>query len=291
MICLGYRTSGYLLHVMGRETFLAPVRWDENAWPVVNGNGTLSIDMKCQTLPQVPMPQDPVCEEFNVVNRQVPADSYSSLGLPWGWMSIGNPDYTCYSLTERKGRLRLRPTKTTLNEASSPTFVARRQTEMNFTATTLLDVSHLSDGMQTGITAYAAPPNHYDVLVEKRGGKTIVKSNIHLGALTHTDKEMILKGNKVYLRIHSDKDYYYLQTSTDGKDFITLSRMDFRYLSTEVIGGFTGVMVGLFAQGTDKKGYADFDWFRYETDGRSPSQASVSASLPLQANMRVGCKL
>ena len=32
MICLGYRTSGYLLHVMGRETMLAPVRWDKNAW-------------------------------------------------------------------------------------------------------------------------------------------------------------------------------------------------------------------------------------------------------------------
>ena len=39
--------------------------------------------------------------------------------------------------------------------------------------------------------------------------------------------------------------------------------MDFRYLSTEVIGGFTGVMLGLFAQGVG--GYADFDWFEYTT--------------------------
>ena len=28
MICLGYRTHGYLQHVMGRETFLAPVSWE-----------------------------------------------------------------------------------------------------------------------------------------------------------------------------------------------------------------------------------------------------------------------
>ena len=42
--------------------------------------------------------------------------------------------------------------------------------------------------------------------------------------------------------------------------------MDYRYLSTEVIGGFTGVMLGLFAQGDD--GYADFDWFEYTTELR-----------------------
>lgn len=36
--------------------------------------------------------------------------------------------------------------------------------------------------------------------------------------------------------------------------------------STEVIGGFTGVMLGLFAQGEDGDGYADFDWFEYITE-------------------------
>ena len=267
MICLGYRTSGYLLHVMGRETMLAPVRWDKNAWPVVNGNGTLTTDMHCPTLPQVPMPLDPVREEFNYVKRDVPADSYSSIGLPWGWHSIGNPDYSRYSLTERKGWLRLKPTTTTLDKTTSPTFVARRQTEKVFTATTLLDASHLGEGMQTGITAYAAPLNHYDVIVEKRGGKLYAKSNIRIGELAHCDKEVPLNSNKVYLRITSDAAYYYMQVSDDGKRFQTLGKMDFRYVSTEVIGGFTGVMLGVFAQYTSPDNmYADFDWFEYKTN-------------------------
>ena len=266
MICLGYRTSGYLLHVMGRETMLAPVRWDENAWPVVNGNGTLTTDMHCTTLPQVPMPLDPVREEFNYVKRDVPAASYSSIGLPWGWHSIGNPDYSRYSLTERKGWLRLKPTTTTLDKATSPTFVARRQTEKVFTATTLLDASHIGEGMQTGITAYAAPLNHYDVIVEKRGGKLYAKGNIRIGELAHCDKEVPLNSNKVYLRITSDAAYYYMQVSDDGKRFQTLGKMDFRYVSTEVIGGFTGVMLGVFAQCTSPDNmYADFDWFEYKT--------------------------
>lgn len=269
MICLGYRTSGYLLHVMGRETMLAPVRWDENAWPVVNGNGTLTTDMRCTTLPQVPMPLDPVREKFNYVKRDVPAASYSSIGLPWGWHSIGNPDYSRYSLTERKGWLRLKPTTTTLDKATSPTFVARRQTEKVFTVTTLLDASHIGEGMQTGITAYAAPLNHYDVIVEKRGGKLYAKGNIRIGELAHCDKEVSLNSNKVYLRITSDAAYYYMQVSDDGKRFQTLAKMDFRYVSTEVIGGFTGVMLGVFAQCTSLDNiYADFDWFEYKTNNQ-----------------------
>ena len=267
MICLGYRTSGYLLHVMGRETMLAPVRWDENAWPVVNGNGTLTTDMRCTTLSQVPMPLDPVREEFNYVKRDVPAASYSSIGLPWGWHSIGNPDYSRYSLTERKGWLRLKPTTTTLDKATSPTFVARRQTEKVFTVTTLVDASHIGEGMQAGITAYAAPLNQYDVIVEKRGGKLYAKGNIRIGELAHCDKEVSLNSNKVYLRITSDAAYYYMQVSDDGKRFQTLAKMDFRYVSTEVIGGFTGVMLGVFAQCTSLDNiYADFDWFEYKTN-------------------------
>ena len=264
MICLGYRTSGYLLHVMGRETMLAPVRWDKNAWPVVNRNGTLQVDMDCPTLPQVQMPADPIREEFNFVKRHVPDDSYASLGLAMGWHSIGNPDFSRYSLTERKSWLRLKPTTTTLDQATSPTFVARRQTEKRFSSTTLLDASRLSEGMQAGITAYAAPLNHYDVLVEKKDGHLVVRPNIRLGELAHSAKEMTLKGNKAYLRISSDGAYYYMQASADGKTFETLAKMDFRYLSTEVIGGFTGVMLGVFTQGENTNGVADFDWFEYK---------------------------
>ena len=145
-----------------------------------------------------------------------------------------------------------------------PTFVARRQTELHFNATALVDASHLAEGSQAGITAYAAPLNHYDLIVERKKGKLVVKSNIRVGALCHTGQPVELKDSQAYIRISSDKDYYYMQVSADGKSFTTLSKMDFRYLSTEVIGGFTGVMLGLFAQGDD--GYADFDWFEYKTE-------------------------
>ncbi|MDO4496718.1 MAG: glycoside hydrolase family 43 protein, partial [Bacteroidales bacterium] len=169
-----------------------------------------------------------------------------------------------YSLTARKGWLRLKATAETLESAGSPTFVARRQTETNFSCTTLLDASNLGEGTQAGLTAYAAPLNHYDVIVERRGGKLLAKANIRLGEMAHVAKEVELKGSKAYLRITSDKNYYYLECSADGKQYDTLAKMDFRYLSTEVIGGFTGVMLGLFAQGSSPEGVADFDWMEYK---------------------------
>ena len=265
MICLGYRTSGYLQHVMGRETMLAPVTWEKGGWPVVNGDGTLQTDMKCRTLPLVPMAKDPIKEEFDYIKRNAPKDSYHSLGLPMGWMSLCNPDYTKYSLSERKGWLRLRPSTTDLSTTANPTFVARRQTELNFSATALLDLSHLTEGMQAGITAYAAPLNHYDVVAEKRNGTIYIKSNVRLGQTSHSEKDFPLNGTRAYLRITSDKDYYYLQASPDGTNFIELAKMEYRFLSTETIGGFTGVMLGLFAQSNSKtNGYVDIDWFEYK---------------------------
>ena len=149
---------------------------------------------------------------------------------------------------------------------ANPTFVARRQTELNFTATALFDLSHLTEGMQAGITAYAAPLNHYDVVAEKRDGVILVKSNVRLGQTCHSEKEIKLSGNMAYLRITSDKDFYYMQMSSDGINFTQLAKMEYRFLSTETIGGFTGVMLGLFTQcDNDTNGFVDIDWFEYQT--------------------------
>lgn len=254
MICLGYRTSGYLQHVMGRETFLAPVRWDKGEWPVVNGDGTLQIDMKCPTLPLVAMPQDPEQEEFDKPS------------MPLGWHYLCNPDMSRYSLTERKGWLRLKPSSIPLDATDSPTFVCRRQTELNFSATAAFDLSHLTEGMTAGITAYAAPLNHYDVVAERRNGHIFLKSNVRIGQTAHSEQEMELKGTLAYLRITSDKDFYYLLASNDNRNFTLLAKMEYRYLSTETIGGFTGVMLGVFAQSLNdgNKGYVDVDWFNYK---------------------------
>ena len=193
-----------------------------------------------------------------------------SVALMLVMASMANPVFSNYSLTARKGWLRLAPSIETLESPASPTFVARRQTETNFSSTTLLDGSEMTDGIQAGLTAYAAPLNHYDVVAEKRDGRLFVKAQIRIGEMSHIEKETEMNGPLAYLRITSDKAYYYLQVSSDNQLFTTLTRMDYRYLSTEVIGGFTGVMLGLFCTAPQTKGFAYFDWFEYSTKENIP---------------------
>ncbi len=57
-----------------------------------------------------------------------------------------------------------------------------------------------------------------------------------------------------------------MMASSDGVNFTQLAKMEYRFLSTETIGGFTGVMLGLFAQCQKEptNGYVDIDWFEYQ---------------------------
>ena len=54
--------------------------------------------------------------------------------------------------------------------------------------------------------------------------------------------------------------------ATDGKTFKELGRMNTRYISTETAGGFTGIMLGLYATASSdaSKAYVDFEYFDYE---------------------------
>ena len=56
-----------------------------------------------------------------------------------------------------------------------------------------------------------------------------------------------------------DPDRIRLGFERDG-EFTVLAELDGRYLATEVTGGFTGRVVGVYAAA----GTASFDWFDYE---------------------------
>ena len=115
VVFLGFRPQSYTHHVLGRETFLAPMVWSENAWPVVNGDGTVAVNMTCNTLPQVKVGEKPLKDDF----------TGDKPGNEWNY--INNPVQQNYSLSERKGFLRLKASDMKLKDSASPTFLCRRQ--------------------------------------------------------------------------------------------------------------------------------------------------------------------
>ena len=256
MVCLAFRPQSGLHHVLGRETFLAPVRWDEGAWPVVNGDGTINLDMKCATLPQQEMNKSTFSTNFGE----------KKLGLEWNYLRNLQPDN--YSLSARKGWLRLKATTVTLDDSASPTFVGRRQEHINFTASTSVELNKAAAGDEAGLSVYMDPSAHYDLFVSPSSAKNRQKLILryHLGMMKHQASEIELPTGQVNLRVVGNKDCYSFYYSTDGKQYLLLDRINTWYLSSETNGGFTGVYLGMYAQTWSKstKAMADFDIFDYQ---------------------------
>ena len=250
IVFLAFRPQSGAHHLLGRETFLAPVRWDTNAWPVVNGNGTVSLDMKVPTLPQHPVTPKP--ERLNF--------GKSPLGPEWVYLR--NPIASNYEMTGNALRLKL--DNSSINEVKSPTFVGRRLQHFDFQATTALSLEKSGKGDEAGLTVYMDYHSHYDVVIKKSAaGKHIIQLRYRLGKLNHIEKEVPLPGKSAHLRVSGNKTEFTFSYSTDGKTFTNLGTIDTKYLSTETAGGFTGVILGMFGQAKQRGSYADFKYFEY----------------------------
>ena len=253
MVALAFRPQVRMHHLLGRETFLMPVRWDKNAWPVVNGDGTVSLDMDVPTLPQQTPATKPIRTTF----------TNGKLGPEW--LHISNPLRDNYTFSH--GKLELTASEFTLNEGMhSPTFVGRRQEHFNFTATTRLRISKTADGDEAGLTTYMSPEGHYEVaLQQKAGGKKAVILRYRLEELTYIAKEVAVQADEVTLRVEGTPAFYEFSFSTDGTHFTKLGKMNTEFLSSETLGGFTGIIIGMYASGKPKtKGKASFSYFDYE---------------------------
>jgi alpha-N-arabinofuranosidase len=254
MVCLAFRPQTGQHHLLGRETFLTPVKWDKNAWPVVNGNGTIDINMNVPTLPHKPVKEVLYTKDFNE----------KTLGFEWNYLR--NPSTNNYSLTESPGHLRLKTSPIKLDDIDSPTFVGRRQEHVNFAVTTSLDLLDAQKGDESGLTVFMNNKSHYDLFLrQEANGMRKLVLRYQLGELTHTAAEIIVSKGKVNLQVKGDADFYSFAYSTDGSIFHKLNKMDVRYLSTETAGGFTGIYLGLFitSENSHSKGFADFDKFTY----------------------------
>ncbi len=261
LVCLAIRPKGGYFHHIGRETFLAPVVFNKEGWPVVNGNKPIELIMPAPKLPQHKWPKLPAKDNFK--NK--------TLALQWNYLR--NPIESEYSLTERRGFLRLHGSAVNMSNQDSPAFVGRRQTDFNCVASTLLEFEPDSEGQEAGLVARGNDKHHYEIAVtQRRGKRQILFRKVLKGQIIEPVKYADIGGGPIILSVKATPLSYEFFYQPKGDKPISFAKAATKDLSVEAIGFedgmcFTGVYFGMYATGNGKKctNPADFDWFEYKS--------------------------
>lgn len=260
MVCLGFRTKGGKYHHLGRETFLAPVTWNADGWPKAGTDGIVKETMAAPNLPLHVWEKEPVRDDFEC----------ASLRLPWNF--VRNPHDADWSLTAKPGFLRLNGSKISFKEKDSPAFVCRRQTAFNLVASAKISFTPTKSTEEAGLVVRGDDKNHFDFLVTMFGGKRVIMLRKYLQDKVADLNYREIPDGDIILRISATDLQYKFWVQQDGKAAELIGTALTKDLSTELIGGFTGTFIGLYASGngTQNVNPADFDWFDYEEEPMVP---------------------
>lgn len=240
MVLLGVRPGGGTpgWHVLGRETFLAPVTWVDD-WPVV---GT-----------PVSAPPGPLVPEL---------DHFDLNELQPYWVSLRDRSEQHCTTKDRSGWLTLHARGSSLDDPAV-VFVGRRQQHRSCLARTLIDPADGTGGLAVRLDE----EHHYEI--EVASGEVRVLARI--GPLRTVVASRPAPAGPLVLVVRVDEART-LRDARSGPDtlsfgveepdgtFTPLAELDGKYLSTEVAGGFTGRVIGLYAA----EGTVHFDWFDYQ---------------------------
>ncbi|KAJ5320639.1 hypothetical protein PENANT_c033G11550 [Penicillium antarcticum] len=122
--------------VLGRETFLVPLDWEQD-WPVINGGQKITLQSQGPGLYQL---DTPVCWR----------DEFAAPEMQLGWYRKNTPFITDYSLTERPSHLRLYGGPYNLSVPACPTMFLRKQTHRYCIWETRLSFHPTTDATEAG---------------------------------------------------------------------------------------------------------------------------------------------
>ncbi len=249
------RRNGGNYTTIGRETALDPVTWTEDGWFLINGGKGPS---KEQPLPN--LPKDGYTENTY-------EDFTKPLSLNWEW--VRNPDNSKWH-TDKNG-LTLITTAGELSDVSAKNTLVRRETELKYTAETLMDFTPEKEGQKAGLLCYYSTVTYACVSKKIKDGKHILSLDINRnqGEEHITDTE--IENKPVFIKVCVDglsRKWYY---SYDRINYILLGTLEnCIYLCDEGVPNdpkrHTGTLVGIFAsKGNCKEdAEANFRYFEYK---------------------------
>ena len=257
---------------VGRLSTIQPVEWVDG-WPIM-GINTKPVEECVVNLPAQGKDYVWASDEFKYKKNE--------LQLVWQWNH--KPDNSLWSVTERKGWLRLKSGYVTDNVMTARNTLTQRCVGPRSTSEVLLDASGMKPGDRAGIVAFQNNYLTIGVEVAEDGTKELVGQIVRpvrrggygrqpQAAPQSPVNEIVrvpMTGNKVYLKIRyvftpqaddtCGPDKAFMSYSFDGKNWTEPEQslqmsFDLSY--------FTGYRTGLYNYSTTQTGgWADFDYFR-----------------------------
>lgn len=251
IVFLGIRTTNSFHHHLGRETFLAPVNWEEGKWPVVNGNRPIELEMEVDHI---------------LDNNQGESgdffDNFSLSKLDNCWNFIRTPYLENYRYG--MGYLELTGTEISINEQDSPSLICKRQSHFSMEVTTELLCSPKDRGDEAGVTVFFSQEFHYEICLKFDDGQRYIVVKRRVLDIFHEEYRYPLNRDSIVLSIRSDKNNYYFGWGESQDEIQYISRASTQLLSAEMSAkSFTGNYIGLYNHsktGTECR----FNWFKYK---------------------------
>jgi xylan 1,4-beta-xylosidase len=247
-VFLGVRPYDGPYYNTGRETFMLPVRW-KNGWPIIlEGTETVPYVNRRPNLSRAAAPPVPTTGNFTV------RDDFDAPVLAPYWEQLRTPRSTWYSLSEPRGSLRIRARFAPLSGRSQPSLIARRQQHAVATATTAMRFTPKTEADMAGLVAFQNEEHFFVIGVTLVNAAPTVVVEEYNEAMRFVARAPVdgKPGAPIYLRIRARGSRYdFLYATTPDDWHVVAQDLDGTLLSTTRAGGFVGVMLGMFAYGTE----------------------------------------
>lgn len=227
----------------GRETFILPVDWS-GEFPVFE-NGLVPLE------PKLKMPkgvENKIGKDGFFPNGNFTfTDDFTTPKLDYRWIGLRGPRED-FIVSSKKGLI-INPFATNIREMKPTSTLFYRQQHINFTTTVTINFAPRSEKELAGITCLQSEKFNYVFGITKKDKDFYLllerteKSKSAIIAITKIDVK-----SPVQLRVKAVGDNFEFSYSVNEIDFVNVGgTVSGDILSTNVAGGFTGALIGLYA--------------------------------------------
>lgn len=250
-VFLGDRPYANDAENLGRETYMLPVTWTADKWPVILPAG--------EAVPMIVRHEGVKRSEKVTFGNFSFTDDFSAPELDPAWLMLRGPAKDHYSLTDKPGFLELTLSENKATQMHVPSLVLRRMHHHKFTASTRMYFNPAGETEAAGMLLFKDESHQYFLKVTE-GKIAVMKVETRMvrvpgqrpsieDASTELASAPLGSFKFIDLKITSDGATFGFWFAPNGKKWTKLiDGVDAEFLTTLRAGGFTGTLIGLYAE-------------------------------------------